>query len=165
MGKPSDYNDTITDTICERIAEGRSLRSIAQDEDMPHESTIYRWLFKHKEFSEKYARAREAQADVYAEEIIEIADNSTDDVIFLTSDDDSGDGAKPAIKHSTIARARLQIDTRKWLAGKLRPKKYGDSTQVKHADADGNKLSFSGILNDINGGSSGLPGAESEAGE
>ena len=90
---------------------------------MPAESTIYLWLLDNPEFSEKYARAREIQAEVYADEIIHISDEVKPDA-------------------AEVAKARLQTDNRKWIASKLRPKKYGDATMLKHADADGNKIDF-----------------------
>lgn len=137
MARHSDYNNEIADSICELIAQGRSLNSICKDEGMPAAGTVYRWLFNHEEFQDKYTRARAAQADVYAEEIIEIADNSTDDLMFLASEDSSGESGKPVIKHSAIQRARLQIDTRKWLAGKLRPKKYGEKLDMNLGGQNG----------------------------
>lgn len=129
MGRPTDYSESLVDKICEQIASGRSLRSISEDEGMPNEKTIYKWILKYPEFNQKYTTAREAQADFYAEQIIEIADNSTDDIEMIETEH----GLRADIKHSAINRARLQIDTRKWLAGKLRPKKYGDKLNV---DAD-----------------------------
>lgn len=131
----SAYTKALGEAICDRLICGKddkpeSLRSICRDEGMPKLATVMRWLSKHKEFREQYAHARELQQEHSLEEIIEIADNCTDDVIFLTSEDSHGEGAKPAIKHSAIARARLQIDTRKWAMSKLAPKKYGDKLAI-----------------------------------
>lgn len=113
MARPSDYTQEMALEICARIAAGRSLRSIATDEDMPAEGTIYSWLYKHEEFQEKYAHAREAQSDVYAEEIISIADECEPD-------------------SQKVALARLRTDNRKWVASKLKPKKYGDKLDLNH---------------------------------
>ena len=73
-GRPTAYNEVIADEICEQLASGRSLVQIAQDPDFPSESMVYRWLEKYEEFREKYARAREKQAERYAAEIIALAD-------------------------------------------------------------------------------------------
>lgn len=113
MARPSDYTPEMAAEICARLASGRSLRSIATDEDMPAEGTIYSWLYKQKEFQEKYAHAREAQSDVYAEEIISIADECEPD-------------------SQKVALARLRTDNRKWVASKLKPKKYGDKLDLNH---------------------------------
>lgn len=143
-GRPTKYSEDITLEICEEIANGRSLRSIVKAEHMPAQSTIFKWLSEHKIFSEQYARAREAQADVYADEITSIADECEDDA-------------------AKVAKARLQIDSRKWLASKLKPKKYGDSILNKHADADGNKLNFASILDALDGRTASIPSADQPA--
>lgn len=116
-------------TICERIADGQSLLSICRDTpDMPSTSTIYDALAADKTFSDKYARAREVQADKLAAEIVEIADDSRND----TQVDDEGN---EIVNHDHIARARLRVDARKWYASKVAPKKYGD--RLTH-DGDAN---------------------------
>lgn len=129
-GRPSDYSPDIADRICERMICGtgdkpESLRSICRDPEMPAIGTVMRWVAKHPEFREQYRASREAQAEVHQEELIEISDNCTDDVMLLMGD---GDDEIGRINHSAIARAKLQIDTRKWIMGKMQPKKYGDKT-------------------------------------
>jgi hypothetical protein len=82
------------------------LKTLSRDYDFfPDPSTIHKWRNEKQEFSEMYARAKLQQADILAEECLQIADDC--------------DG-------SNFAKARLQIDTRKWLASKLLPKQYGD---------------------------------------
>lgn len=127
MARKSDYTPEIAAAICERIASGESLISIGKDETMPSERSVYRWLADpdNEAFRQEYARARESQAEAYLDQIIEIADNCTDDVTMIATGDDDDD-EKPVIKHSAIQRARLQVDTRKWAMSKLAPKKYGD---------------------------------------
>ncbi|MRT15310.1 hypothetical protein GJV07_24135 [Enterobacteriaceae bacterium RIT711] len=71
---------------------------------------------------QQYARAREVQAEILAEEIIEIADDSSGDVFV----DDDG---REQTNHERVARSRLRVDARKWYASKLAPKRYGDRIQ------------------------------------
>ena len=94
------------DAICARIAGGASLRTICLDKDLPTPQGVRKWLNADKdgELVAQYARAREEQADHYADEIITIADNEN-----LTPED-----------------RRIKIDARKWVASKLKPRKYGD---------------------------------------
>ena len=80
-GRPSKYAPEMAAEICERIAEGESLREICAGQDTPGKTTVLSWLKKHEEFRVQYARAREDQADHYAEEIIEIVDDATNDWI------------------------------------------------------------------------------------
>lgn len=111
IGRPSAYSEDVAGAICMEIMAGKSLRKICAMEGMPGTSTVFRWLDQYPDFRELYARAREVQADVLADEILEIADSDLDP-----------------------NRARVMIDARKWLAGKLRPKKYGDRVELDHKE-------------------------------
>lgn len=126
MGRPSSFNQETADAICLRLAEGNSLRTICQADDMPACSTVFKWLADRKDFAEQYARARETQADFLAEEILQIADDGSND----TYETENG----PVTNHDVIARSRLRVDARKWLASKMAPKKYGDKLAVGGAD-------------------------------
>ena len=129
-GRPTRYTPEIATDICVRLAEGESLRSICRDDAMPGMRTVMRWLFggEHEEFWQQYARAREAQAEVWADEIVSIADDVSND--FTTGKD-----GKEIVDHEHIQRSRLRIDARKRIASKLLPKRYGDKLQ--HTGEDG----------------------------
>jgi hypothetical protein len=133
MGRPSKYSQRLADEICERIAEGESLRKICLADDMPNKATVFRWLATHKEFSDQYARARDAQADALADEILDIADDGAND----TYTDDEGN---ERTDHDVIARSRLRVDARKWIASKLKPKVYGDKVQQEVTGEGGGPL-------------------------
>lgn len=122
-GRKSEYTPEIGAMICERIALGESVRTICADPDTPAMSTVFKWLNVHKDFVEQYARAKEEQADAIFDEILDIADNSTND--YMTRKNADGTDYE-AVNQENIQRARLRIDARKWMAGKLRPKKYGE---------------------------------------
>lgn len=121
-GRPTDFSAELGDKICAQIAEGKSLRSICKADEMPCTVTVYRWLRSHPEFCNQYARAREDQADAHADEILEIADDSGHDFV------DGKDG--PVFNSEHVQRSRLRVDARKWIASKLKPKKYGDKVAV-----------------------------------
>jgi len=105
------------DNICAKISNGLSLRKICARKTMPCTDTVRKTLLRDKDFVAQYARARDEQADYYADEIVEIADTTKDP-----------------------AKARLQIDSRKWIASKLKAKKYGDAAHLKLTDGEGNPL-------------------------
>lgn len=113
-GRPSKFTEQLADTICERIADGESLRSICSDDGLPGKATVFRWLHDHAAFRDQYARAKEEQAESLADEIVSIADGQ--------------DGSDPQ-------RDRLRVDARKWVASKLKPKVYGDK-QLVGSDPD-----------------------------
>lgn len=112
-------------TICERLAEGNSLRTICSKEGMPSVGTVCRWLSENRAFAEQYARARESQADAIFDEILNIADDSSNDWV------ETKDGER--FNAEAAARSRIRIDARKWMAGKLRPKVYGEKVDVEHS--------------------------------
>lgn len=132
-GRPTDYNEETTAIICERIASGESLRTICDDDDLPAMSTIFKWLSKHQEFTEQYTRAREAQADALFEDILPIADDGRND--WMEKKNSDGENIGWMENGEALRRSQLRIDARKWMAGKLRPKKYGDKTI--HTGSDG----------------------------
>lgn len=103
VGRPTIYSDDVAGEILERIMGGESLRSICEDAHMPSKFTVLKWLREKEDFSAHYARAKEEQADSLEDDILAIADLPLD----------------PADK-------RVRIDARKWIACKLKPRKYGD---------------------------------------
>lgn len=127
------YTDEIADKICEGLADGRSLRSICLDVDMPSQSMVFRWLAdeRYASFRERYARAREAQADALFDEAIDIADDGSNDWMERRREDGSVD---EVVNHEHISRSKLRIETRKWMTGKLRPKVYGDKIDLTSSD-------------------------------
>lgn len=126
-GRPSKYTKELADAICERLAMGESMRTVCIEETMPAMSTIFKWLRENDQFSEQYARAKQESADAMAEEILDIADNGTND--WETIELENG-YEKEVINHEVLARSRLRVDTRKWLMAKMKPKKYGDKIDM-----------------------------------
>ncbi|MDN5514439.1 MAG: hypothetical protein L0G82_04310 [Pseudomonas sp.] len=134
-GRPSSYTEAIGIALCAAIAEGMSLRSACALPGMPDVSTVIRWLADEEraEFCAQYARAREDRADLLAEEILQIADDGRND----TQVDEDGN---VFVDHDVIARSRLRVDARKWLASKMAPKKYGDKITAEHTGANGGAI-------------------------
>ena len=129
-GRPTDYNEDIANRLCTEIASSsKSLRTLCKGDDMPDISTIMRWIKKHEEFREQYARAKEAQADYLIEEMIDIADNGSNDFMTVVI----GDLEYEKENKEVISRSRLRVDTRKWIASKLKPKKYGDKVELEQS--------------------------------
>ena len=87
-------------------------------------------------FADQYAHAKRMQADLFAQEIIDICDDDSQDTII---DPESG---KERCNNEWVQRSRLKIDTRKWIASKLLPKVYGERQQV---DSNVTLLHESGI--------------------
>ena len=119
-----EYSEAVAQIICDRIASGESVRSISRSSGMPHEVTIYRWVADDREgFRARYTRAREAQAERMADEILEIADDGSNDWMEFEG--------KTLVNHEYINRSRLRVDSRKWLMARLAPKKWGEKLDVE----------------------------------
>jgi hypothetical protein len=100
---------------------------------------IYDWMIEDTELANRYARAKQEQADFLVEEMLAISDDDSQDAIFVEVDDKSGKSAKMICNNEFIQRSRLRVDTRKWIASKLKPKKYGDKLEIETSD-DGHPL-------------------------
>ena len=120
-GRPTDYTQQIADEICERLMDGESLRSILKDEHLPEKSTVFKWLLHNKEFIYQYTHAREVQAETFVDEMTDIADDGSND--YMEKITQSGE-ITHVPDHEHINRSRIRIDTRKWIAERMKPKKY-----------------------------------------
>lgn len=101
-GRPSVYTPELGHRICEAVANGEALQDVCKQPGMPARRTVYYWLRTNEEFATAYELAREMRADLLADEVVKISD--TEDP----------------------ARARVQIDARRWAASKLNPRRYGE---------------------------------------
>ena len=120
----SIYTPELAEAVCHRIAEGESLRELCADDDMPCVSTVSLWIVQDREgFSAQYARARQAQALQWAEDVLRIADNESKDW-FVDED------GNLIIEREQVQRSRLRVDSRKWLLSKVLPKVYGDKVTL-----------------------------------
>lgn len=131
MGRPSIYSEETVSLICSLLAEGQSLRKICALETLPHLSTVMRWLFEPSDFrdyfQEQYRRARQMQAEIHADEMVDIADDSSEDEIFT-------DEGRRLCNKEFVARSKLRVETRQWVASRLLPKVYGAKTPEEKTD-------------------------------
>ncbi len=126
-GRPSTYTTEIAAIICDRISRGESLKAICNSPGIPDQVVVYGWLGRQPEFAQMYARAREDQADTLADEIAALADEEPRMVV-----DDKG---VARIDSAWVQWQKNRVEARKWVAAKLKPKKWGERIQVA-GDAD-----------------------------
>lgn len=125
LGRPTKYSEEIADKICELIATtSDGLKKIAESQSVTA-TTVYKWLQENKTFSDKYVRARDMQADLLADEIIEIANTPIQGIVETEKE-----WGIEIRRGDMLEHRKLQIDARKWKASKLAPKKYGDKIEV-----------------------------------
>ena len=130
-GRPVEYKESIADEVCLRLTEGEPLVRICKSSHLPDVSTIYRWLIRFPLFCEMYTRAREEQADTNADEIIAIAD---EDPKFTEYKDKDGNVVDIKIDSAYVAYQKQRIESRKWTAAKLKPRKYGERIAMEGVD-------------------------------
>lgn len=136
MNGNSTFDKETADKICEELAtSSKSLRTICLQEGMPQVRTVLNWLTNgekedsdqaYKDFLHQYTRAREMQADFLAEEIIDISDDGSNDYMTIVK----GDKEYNVENKEVTNRSRLRVDARKWIAAKLKPKKYGERVDL-----------------------------------
>ena len=132
MSRPTIRTNELEDDILSRIACGESLRGICAEDGMPNISTVIRWLAADEDFARKYTRAREMQAEILADEMLDIADDDKSDRIDIKDKD--GNIIKTEQNNVAVARSKLKLEQRRWWAEKLRPKVYGNKVAVGGAD-------------------------------
>ena len=113
-GRPTEFTQAMADLICERLADGQSLRTVCKSDDTPAMSTVFKWLREQESYSEQYTRATAERAEAMVEDMQAISDDKQ-------------------IDHN---HKRIMVDTRKWIASKLKPKKYGERVSLT-GDDDG----------------------------
>ena len=120
-GRPSEYTAAIGEYICARLADGETLTQICRTRGLPTRQTVHRWRMRNPAFDDQYMRARCIGMEAMSDDMLAIADDDTLDTL--------PDGSP---NHASVGRARLQVDTRKFLLAKLAPRVYGDRVEVEH---------------------------------
>lgn len=124
VGRPSTYTEELGFAVCQRIAEGESVRAICRDEAMPDRHTIYNWANDpNHPFHAHYARACELRADYFAGRITEIAEEVVTD------------------RELDPQAARVAIDAYKWTAARM-SKRWCDKITQEHTGPGGGGVVF-----------------------
>lgn len=125
----------LTDDLIDNIIDllhTNSLADICRLPGMPERTTFMRRLAADADLQKRYSAAIEVRADVLVDEIIQIADDTSQDTVMTENG--------PKANSEWIQRSRLRVDARKWAAAKMAPKKYGDKLDMNHGVQPGNPL-------------------------
>ena len=128
MGRPSLYSEALAIKICTRLGLGESLRKICLADDMPSLRSVMGWLTTKPDFLQQYTRAREIQAETQFDELIDIVDQPPE-LSHITNN--KGELVEVKFDSSYVAWMKLRVDTRKWTAARMAPKKYGEHKQAE----------------------------------
>ena len=121
----------MADLICERLADGESLRAICSSDNMPRRSTVFRWLAADEQFRDQYAHACEMRQEELFDQIIDIADTP-----LMGTKSVSKPTGLEITEADMIEHRRLQVDVRKWVLSKMAPKKYGNQAENAGGSAE-----------------------------
>jgi hypothetical protein len=133
LGRPKIYTDDspVWQYIIDRVTHGRSLSSVLREDDMPYLRVFQIKIERDEKYKAQYDKAVQDRADRLADEIMELADEDMPEHL-------QGPGAS-----AWVQQKRLQVDARKWIASKLKPRTYGDRLDVSVSD---NRISVLGAL-------------------
>lgn len=127
-GGQTVYTREIADEICARMAVGETLRQVCRDAKMPAASTVCLWAAEDRDgFAERYARARDELLEHWAEEVVTISDDGSND--WMERETKAGN-VVAVIDHEHVKRSELRVNTRKWLLSKLKPERYGERVET-----------------------------------
>ena len=130
-------DEIIAELLAEIASTPKSLESICSaDERYPSSRTFYRWIDTDEALCQRYARAKQAQMQVLADQIVDLADTER----ICQKVTMKADGSREVVILDQVERTKLQIDSRKWLLSKLDPKKYGDRVSQELTGKDGAPL-------------------------
>lgn len=138
-GRPTKFTQKIADEICSKLTYGFTLREVCRAKKMPCESTVRAWaLDDYKGFYAQYAKSREIGYQYMADELLEIADDGSND--WMKRQNSDGSTGDIILNGEHVQRSRLRLDTRKWMLSKVLPKIYGDKITQEHTGKDGKDL-------------------------
>lgn len=119
-GRPTTYTKARGIELCKRIANGWSLRTVCESDDMPDITTVFEWIREHEEFSLQYAISTEERTEAHQEKILEIGDESIE----------AAQNVDPKAAGAVVQAYKLKADNMKWHMSKMKPKKYGDKVDL-----------------------------------
>ena len=132
-GRPTEYTEEIGETICDRIVDGESLRTICADAGMPDEATVLGWVSSHREFRDQYEIAREFPVQALLDETIEIIDDPSG---YLVERVQANGRVVVGWDRKQLPRCRLRMDVRMWVVDQLPPLKLEERLERIEAQQD-----------------------------
>jgi hypothetical protein len=135
------------------LKSGRTLTDICRDPDMPHVKSVQNWLAEDRNgFAARYKKARDIGCDIMADDIVDIADDRSNDWIVMTNKDGT---TEAILDPERVSRTRVRIAARRWRVSKMLPRTYGDRPDVdaRHDSGEG----WADLLKAVDGKSRGLP--------
>ena len=133
-GRPTEYTEEIGDTICGRIVDGESLRTICADAGMPDEATVLGWVSSHGKFRDGYELAREFAVEALLDETIDIIDDPSG---YLVERVQANGRVVVIWDRKQLPRCVLRCEVRTWVVDQLPPLKWEERLErIAQQDRD-----------------------------
>jgi len=131
-GRPNAYTPENVDAVLMHIATGNSVNSLIREENehLVSPATVYRWIWQHDEFREKYISAQTIRSFAVSEELFDIADDGSND--WMEKLDKEGEQVGWQINGENVQRSRLRAQVRQWHLERINGKIFGDKKQIDH---------------------------------
>lgn len=128
-GRPTLYTEELGRRICDLIAtHAHGLPTIIRIyPDLPDRQTIYNWMQRYRSFFDSYMRAKEQQAHLLADEVLEVSKN------VPTYEDKDGINR---IDSGMLGRSKLEMDGLRWSAGVLAPRFYKETKNAEQSNTE-----------------------------
>lgn len=121
---PSEI-EVLFQKVLDEVEKGKPLRQILGSNGMPSRRKFYDWIDSDESMRERYARAKDVEADALFDEMLTIAKTPIETELI----DDGPNGVR-RVTSDNVQRSRLMVDALKWVLAKKAPKKYGDKIDV-----------------------------------
>jgi hypothetical protein len=138
-GNPTIYSQEMADAICLRIMEGGTVRKICTEPGMPARSTVHMWVQTNKPFALQYDNACKIRREIWAEEIIDIADTTEMGEVMK-----DGPNGKEIRTGDMVQHRHLRVESRKWILART-DARFGDRVRQEHSGPDGKPIEFSAM--------------------
>lgn len=129
----SKKTQSLINEVLDRVRHGETIRNICKDPHMPHYTTFWDWVTKDNDLRQEYYKAKQDQADYFAEQILEIADESSTDII--ESFDKNGRRI-PIVNYENIKRSELRVRARQWLMERVQRERYNEKLFVARQESE-----------------------------
>jgi hypothetical protein len=149
------WTQELEDLILAELMRGRTLTDICRDPDMPNIQSVHNWRTQDRGgFAARYKQAREIGCETIADEMMDIADDRSQDWIVRIHKDGTTDAI---LDPERIARARMRLDARRWRLSKVQPRTYGDRPDPTANTKPDSTDAWTELLKAVDGKSRGLP--------
>jgi hypothetical protein len=136
-GPPRALTAALKEELCERIAAGELVKQICADKRFPNPAVVYVEVVRDPSFGDQYARAMQARMTMFAEQLLEIADDGSNDWMEIETQNGR---IKKVVDKECVERSKLRFQSRQWLMSKIAPKKYGDKVDLNVGGLDGGPI-------------------------